>query len=294
MERSLSERIVYVDGEFLPESQAKISVLDHGFLYGDHVFEGIRVYNGRIFELDVHIDRLYESAKYLRIQIPLSEEELKKAVIETVRRNNLRDAYIRLIVTRGVGDLTLDPDSCPKPSIVIIVRPMEPLYGGKCARAIIASTRRIPSTTLDPKVKSGNYLHNILAKIEAKLAGVDEALMLNQRGFIAEGTGDNIFIVKDGKLITPPPSADILLGITRKVVMEIAKGLGIPVEERDITVAELYNADEAFLTGTAAEVAPLVEVDGRRIGDGKPGPITEKILREFRRLTRETGTQVYG
>lgn len=280
------EPLVYIDGKFYPKSEAKISVFDHGLLYGDGVFEGIRVYDGKIFQLDSHIDRLYESANSIDLRIPMTKEEIKKAVIETVRRQKFKDAYIRIVVTRGVGDLGLDPEKCKKPSVIIIVEPLPPLYG-EGATAIIASTRRNHPAALNPAIKSLNYLNNILAKIEANKAGAMEAIMLDLRGFISEGTGDNIFIVKNGKIITPPPYASILVGITRNLVIDIAKKLGYEVEERDITVHELLNADEAFLTGTAAEVVPLLKVNGKNIGDGKPGPITTAIREKFKELTKE-------
>ena len=284
------ESLVYIDGQFLPKREAKVSVYDHGLLYGDGVFEGIRVYNGRVFKLDEHIKRLYESAKSIELSIPMSEEVMKKTILETIRRNGLKDAYVRVVVTRGVGDLGLDPRKCPKPSIIVIADRIA-LWEEKSLKAITASTRRNAVTALNPMIKSLNYLNNILARLEANRANVSEAIMLNQRGLVCEGTGDNIFIVKDGVLSTPPPSANILLGITRGVVMELAAKEELKVEERDITIHELYNADEVFLTGTAAEVMPLVEVDGRRIGNGEPGPITMKLIEKFNEI-KESGTPV--
>lgn len=284
------ESLVYIDGQFLPKREAKVSVYDHGLLYGDGVFEGIRVYNGRVFKLDEHIKRLYESAKSIELSIPMSEEVMKKTILETIRRNGLKDAYVRVVVTRGVGDLGLDPRKCPKPSIIVIADRIA-LWEEKSLKAITASTRRNAVTALNPMIKSLNYLNNILARLEANRANVSEAIMLNQRGLVCEGTGDNIFIVKDGVLATPPPSASILLGITRGVVMELAAKEELKVEERDITIHELYNADEAFLTGTAAEVMPLVEVDGRRIGNGESGPITMKLIEKFNEI-KESGTPV--
>ncbi|HYB92743.1 MAG TPA: branched-chain-amino-acid transaminase, partial [archaeon] len=243
---SKKEPLVYIDGKFYPKSEAKVSVYDHGLLYGDGVFEGIRAYNGRVFQLDAHIDRLFMSAKSIDLKIPLSQEELKETIINTLRKQNLRDSYIRLVVTRGFGDLGLDPRKCPKPSIIIIAEQLKSLFGEAPATAVVASTRRNNPTALNPAVKSLNYLNNILAKLEANRANATEALMLDQNGFISEGTGDNIFIVKDGKLITPATTASILFGITRRVILQLAEKDGIQVEERNITVHELYNADEAF------------------------------------------------
>lgn len=282
------ENLVYIDGYFLPKSEAKISVYDHGFLYGDGVFEGIRAYNGRVFKLEEHIKRLYHSANSIELSIPMSQEDLKKKILETIRRNGLKDAYVRVVVTRGVGDLGLDPRKCPKSSIIIIADRIT-LWKEKSLKAITASTRRNAVTALNPMIKSLNYLNNILAKLEANRANVSEAIMLNQQGLVCEGTGDNIFIVKNRVIATPPPSANILVGVTRDAVIELASKEGLKVEQRDITVHELYNADEAFFTGTAAEVMPLVDVDGRRIGNGEPGPITRKLMEKFNGI-KESGT----
>jgi len=284
------EGFVYIDGQFLPKREAKVSVYDHGFLYGDGVFEGIRTYNGRVFKLDEHIKRLYESAKSMELSIPIGEEDMKKTVLETIGRSGLKDAYVRVVVTRGVGDLGLDPRKCPKPSIIIIVDNIV-LWKERSLKAITATTRRNAASALNPMIKSLNYLNNILAKLEANRANVDEAIMLNQRGLVCEGTGDNIFIVKDRVIATPPPSANMIVGITRSVVMELAAEEELKAEERDITIHEVYNADEAFLTGTAAEVMPLVEVDGKRIGNGEPGPITMTLIERFNDIKR-SGTPV--
>ncbi|MEM2093897.1 MAG: branched-chain-amino-acid transaminase, partial [Candidatus Bathyarchaeia archaeon] len=245
------ENLVYIDGEYYPRSRAKISVYDHGFLYGDGVFEGIRVYDGYIFKLDEHLKRLYDSAKSISLQIPLTKAQFKEAIVETVRKNGFRDAYLRVIVTRGYGDLGLNPLKCAKPSIIIIADQLQPLYEGINVTAIVAATRRNAPDALDPMIKSLNYLNNILAKIEANRAGVHEAIMLNQNGTVCEGTSDNIFIVKNGVLITPPLSDGALDGITRRTVIELAREMNISVIERSITVHELLSADEAFLTGTA-------------------------------------------
>ncbi|WP_026485586.1 branched-chain-amino-acid transaminase [Caldanaerobius polysaccharolyticus] len=287
---------VYLNGEFVEKQDAKVSVFDHGYLYGDGVFEGIRAYNGVIFRLDEHIDRLYYGAKAIMLNIPLSKEEMKAAVVETVRRNNLYDAYIRLVVSRGEGDLGLDPRKCPKPTIVIIADSIQ-LYSKelyeKGMKAMTTYMRRNSPAALDPQIKSLNYLNNILAKLEANMCGYAEAILLNDRGYVAECTGDNIFIVKDGVLITPPVTIAALGGITRKTVIEIAEQQGIKVEEREFTLYNLYNADECFLTGTAAEAIPVVEIDGRVIGDGKPGPITKQILKAFAEIVDKKGTRVY-
>jgi len=282
------ENLVYIDGRFLPRSEAKISVYDHGLLYGDGVFEGIRAYNGLVFKLDEHIERLYHSANSIELSIPMSQKDMKKTILETIRRNGLRDAYVRVVVTRGVGDLGLDPRKCPTPSVIIIADRIT-LWKEKSLKAVTASTRRNALTALNPMIKSLNYLNNILAKLEANRANVSEAIMLNQQGLVCEGTGDNIFIVKDKIIATPPPSASILVGVTRNAVIELAAKEGLRVEQRDITVHELYNADEAFFTGTAAEVMPLVEVDARKIGNGEPGPITRKLMEKFNGI-KESGT----
>jgi len=285
------EILVYIDGKFYPKDEAKISVFDHGFLYGDGVFEGIRAYDGVVFKLKEHIDRLYNSAHAIMLDIPLTKEEMIEAVLETLRRNNLRDAYIRLVVTRGAGDLGLDPRKCAKPSIIIIAVPLLRLYDEEKRRKgismIVSWVRRDPVDATSHEIKSLNYLNSILAKIEANNVGADEALILDTNGYICEATGENIFIVKDGKLYTPPRSSGALPGITASVVKRIAAKLGYEVIERNITVTELYSADEAFLTGTGAEIMPIREVNKRRIGEGKMGPITEKIFEEFMRVVRD-------
>ncbi|MBN2713335.1 MAG: branched-chain-amino-acid transaminase, partial [Planctomycetes bacterium] len=274
----MNEPLIYIDGQFFPKSDAKISVFDHGLLYGDGVFEGIRAYNGKVFLCKEHIDRLYEGAHCLCIEIPISKEEMEKALYETMAKNNLTDGYIRLVITRGVGDLGLSPRKCAKASVIIIAASItmypEELYKNGMNIITVAVPRAHPET-LNPRVKSLNYLSNILAKIEALNAGVEEAVMLNHQGFVSECTGDNIFIVKDGVLKTPPAYATILVGCTRNKVMELAKESGIAVEEPMMQRYDLYSADECFLTGTAAEVIPVVNIDGRKIGTGKPGPITQ-------------------
>ena len=287
--------LVYLDGKFVPEEEAKISIFDHGFLYGDGVFEGIRAYNGRVFRLREHMNRLYDSAKAIDLQIPITKEEFEKIILETLRINKLRDAYIRPIVTRGVGDLGLDPRKCKKPTIIVITKPWGKLYGDLYERglkAVTVAVRRNPYDALPPNIKSLNYLNNILAKIEANAKGGDEAIFLDKLGFISEGSGDNVFIVKNGSILTPP-TINNLPGITREVVIEIIKKLGIPFAERNLSLYDLYTADEVFVTGTAAEIAPIVEVDGRKIGDGKPGKLTKRLMEEFEKVTQTEGVPIY-
>ncbi|MBS7657772.1 MAG: branched-chain-amino-acid transaminase [Candidatus Bathyarchaeia archaeon] len=282
------EPLIYINGEFYPKEEAKISVFDHGLLYGDGVFEAIRAYDGIVFKLKEHIDRLFESAKSIKIDIGISKEKMQEIVLETLKKNNLKEAYIRIVVTRGKGPMGVDPRNCEKPTIIIIAEPREPLFGKeKPVKAIISSLRRVPRWALDPRVKSLNYLNNILAKIEAIAAGVEEAIMLNQEGYVAEGSTENIFIVKGNEVATPPPSAGILKGITRDVVIEIAKELGYEVKERDITIHELYTADEVFVCGTGAEVVPIVEISGRTIGNGEIGPVYKKIKEKFKEKVKD-------
>lgn len=287
---------VYIDGKYWKKEEAKISVFDHGFLYGDGVFEGIRAYKGRVFKLKEHIDRLYESAQSITLDISISKEELIKLVINTLRINNLRDAYIRIVVSRGVGDLGLDPRKCKKSSLIIIADKIklypEEMYE-KGLEIITVSTRRNIPDALSPRIKSLNYLNNILAKIETNLAGVLEGIMLNSQGYVAEATGDNIFLVKNNILFTPSVGCGILKGITRDAVIEIAKNAGMKVEEVLLTTYDVYNAEECFLTGTAAEVIPVVKVDGRIIGCGVPGKITLKLLESFHNLTKREGIEIF-
>ena len=287
---------IYIDGAFYPESEAKISVFDHGLLYGDGVFEGIRFYNGRIFRLDGHLDRLWDSARAIWLTIPISREEMTAALLETVRQNELRDGYIRLVVTRGVGNLGLNPETCKRPSIIIIAATIalypEELYL-RGLDVITCGTRRMAPAALSPQVKSLNYLNNILAKIEAVQAGAGEGLMLNEQGYVAECTGDNIFVIKRGIVSTPPISAGGLRGITRDVVMEIAAEFDMPAHEPEITRYDIYTADECFLTGTAAEIIPVISLDKRLIGPGTPGPVTARFIARFRELTQASGTPIY-
>lgn len=285
---------VYIDGEYHAKNEAKISVFDHGFLYGDGVFEGIRSYKERIFRLAEHLDRLYESAHTIMLQIPLSKKEMTKAVIDTLKINQLKDAYIRLVVSRGTGDLGLDPAKCPKPTIIIItdrivLYPKE--FYKKGLSIITVPTSRNIANALNPAVKSLNYLNNIMAKLEAGTCGYKEAIMLNYDGSVAECTGDNIFIVKNGELLTPPPHVGALKGITRQAIIDLAKKLKIPFREEILHRHDLYNAHEAFLTGTAAEVIPVITIDSRTIGTGTPGPVTKKLLKAFRDLTVKDGVK---
>ena len=279
---------VYIDGKLYPKEEAKISVFDHCFLYGDGVFEGIRAYGGKLFRLREHLDRLWASAQAIWMNVPISLDEMDRAINETVAANDFSDAYIRVLVSRGPGDLGLDPRKCTKPSVVIIAASIE-LYPEELYRSgldiITAATRRNAPDSLAPKIKSCNYLNNILAKIDGIQAGVIEVIMLNQEGNVAECSGDNIFVVKNGEILTPPESAGILKGITRQVVFEIAAELGIALREQDLTLNDVYAADEVFLSGTAAEIIGVVKVDGRMIRDGKPGPVTEQCLRRFRAMT---------
>ena len=287
---------IYIDGNFHDQAEAKISVFDHGLLYGDGVFEGIRFYNDRVFRLEEHIDRLWDSARAIALDIPMSKSELVAATLETIRQNDLHDGYIRLIVTRGVGSLGLSPDTCRRPSIIIIAATItlypEELYH-KGLTIVTCSTRRTPPAALSPRVKSLNYLSNILGKLEAQHAGAGEGLMLNEQGYISECTGDNIFIVKKGEIATPHLSSGILAGVTRGVVFELAEKLSIRAVERELIRHDIYTADECFLTGTAAEVIPAVQLDRRFIGNGQPGPITLQLIESFRELTRATGTPIY-
>ncbi|MDI3328724.1 MAG: branched-chain-amino-acid transaminase [Alicyclobacillaceae bacterium] len=292
----MSGQLIYLNGQFVPPEQAVVSVFDHGFLYGDGIFEGIRAYGGNIFRLRQHIVRLYESAKSILLQIPMTMEEMEEAVAETVRRNGLKDAYIRLVVSRGPGDLGLDPRNCSGPNVIIIadqikLYPQE--FYDRGMRVVTVPTRRNNPDALNPKIKSLNYLNNVLTKIEAARAGALEALMLNQEGYVCEGSGDNVFIVKNGRVITPPTYLGALEGITRNTIIEICRKEGIPVAEEPFTRHDVYVADECFLTGTAAEVVPVVEVDGREIGSGLPGEMTKRLTEKFRALTLVDGYQVY-
>ncbi|QQK80967.1 branched-chain-amino-acid transaminase [Salicibibacter cibi] len=288
---------IFLNGEFVRKEEAKISVYDHGFLYGDGVFEGIRAYDGNIYRLDEHLVRLYESAKSIMLDIPYDFEVMKELIAETIRKNDLRDAYVRVVVSRGVGNLGLDPKSCGAAQVVVIVEELalfpEELYETGLEIVSVATRRNRPDV-LSPKVKSLNYLNNILVKIEANLANVPEALMMNNEGYVAEGSGDNIFLVKDKVLYTPPGYVGALEGITREAIIEIAEEEGYKIKEEPFTRHDVYVADEVFLTGTAAEVIAVVKVDGRVINDGMPGPETEYITKCFRNKVATDGMQIYA
>jgi branched-chain amino acid aminotransferase len=286
---------IYLDGKYVDPAEAKISVFDHGLLYGDGVFEGIRLYGRNVFRLEEHLERLEYSAKAILLQIPLTRQELSHAVCETCRQSNLTDGYIRLVVTRGVGDLGLSPWLCPKPSVFIIADKIAlypPEYYSQGLEIVTVPTRRTNPAALSPAVKSLNYLNNILAKIEARQFGALEAIMLNDQGFVAECTGDNVFTVHKGRMYTPAAQQGALKGITRDTIFAIAQEIGVPLEEHDLTRYDLWNADECFLTGTGAEVIPVVKLDGREIGTAKPGPIFGKVLASFRRRVLVEGTRL--
>ncbi|MBX9576917.1 MAG: branched-chain-amino-acid transaminase [Chthoniobacterales bacterium] len=281
---------IYIDGQFFSEQEAKISVFDHGLLYGDGVFEGIRFYNGKVFCCDEHLERLYHSARAILLEIPLSLEEMKKALLETVQRNQLSDGYVRLIITRGKGSLGLNPRSCPKPTVIIIAStvalyPKEAYEKGLVV--ITCATRRMAPAALSPMIKSLNYLNNVMARLEALHAGADEGLLLNEQGFIAECTADNIFVVKKGVVMTPPASSGALAGISRAVAIQLALDMGLEVKEVLMTCYDVYTADECFLTGTAAEIVPVISLDRRQIGSGQPGTITKKLMQQFKKLTHQ-------
>lgn len=283
-------RQIYINGSLVPQDEAKISVFDHGLLYGDGIFEGLRSYGGRVLRLEQHIDRLYDSAKAIWLEIPISRQEMADAVEATVAANEIEDGYIRLIVTRGAGTLGLDPRRCSDPQVIIIadtisLYPEEYYENG--LEIITSSVIRNHPAALSPRIKSLNYLNNILAKIEGIQAGCIEALMLNHKGEVAECTGDNIFLVRGGRLTTPPLDAGILDGVTRNLVLELAEAAGIETSEAAITKHDVYIADECFLTGTAAEVIPVVKVDSRTIGTGRPGPISKRLKQSFQQYTRQ-------
>ncbi|MAF10367.1 branched-chain-amino-acid transaminase [Candidatus Poribacteria bacterium] len=288
--------LIYLNGEFVPKERASVSVFDHGLLYGDGVFEGIRAYSGRVFRLAEHIRRLFDSAHAIRLAIPMSLDEMEEVVRASFRKNDIRDGYVRLVVTRGTGDLGLSPDKCPTPTIfciadTIALYPSQ--YYDEGLSVITAATRRNAPDALNPRVKSLNYLNNILAIIEGQAAGAQEVIMLNQEGYVVECSGDNIFLVRGDALVTPPTHVGALAGITRDAVIDLARDIGVKTDERMFTLYDVYTADECFLTGTAAEVVPVVSADSRPIGDGKPGAMTGKLIEAFRELTRTTGSPVY-
>jgi len=288
-------RKIWLDGKIVEENEARISVFDHGLLYGDGIFEGIRFYEGRVFRLEEHIDRLFSSAKSLLLKMPLSHGEICEAVLETIRANGLHDGYVRLVVTRGVGDLGLNPYLCPHPSMFVIASAISlypPEFYDNGLEVVTCATRRPTPASLSPQVKSLNYLNNVMAKVEALKAGAREGLMLNEQGYVAECTGDNVFIVKKGEVLTPPVSDGSLDGITRQVIFELCGELGIPIREATLSRYDLYTADESFLTGTAAETISMVKLDDREIGDGSPGPISLKLIEAYRKKVRSEGTLI--
>lgn len=292
------EPLVYVDGKFLPKSSAVVSVFDHGLLYGDGIFEGIRAYNGTVFKLEEHMDRLYDSAKTIRLSIPLPKHDLTEAVLETLRRNKLRDAYVRLVVTRGTGDLGVDPGLCRTPTVFIIAEPMASVLGPReprTIRAIVSSYRRDSVDATSHEIKSLNYMNSILAKIEANSAGVDDSVLLDHRGFVSEASVTNVFVVKKGRIATPSSAAGILHGITRDRLIKLCSDVGIEVEERDVTPFELLTADEVFLVGTKSEILAVGNIAGVKIGGGAAGPLTRRLYHEFSKVVQrpEEGTQVY-
>jgi branched-chain amino acid aminotransferase len=288
--------LIWIDGELKPRERATVSVFDHGLLYGDGVFEGIRVYNRRIFRLDAHLARLYDSATAIALEMPLARAEMAEAVRRTVRENRKEDGYIRLIVTRGVGDLGVDPGKCARPTVIIIVTDIQvypaPLYAAGI-RVITSATRQVSHQAIDPRIKSLNYLKNVLAKIDAARAGAEEAIMLNQDGFIAECSADNLFVVRDSTLLTPSPQDGALEGITRGAILSLAAEAGVEAREARLTRFDVHTADECFLCGTGAEVMPVVEVDGRHIGDGTPGPLTRRFQEAFHALACSEGEPVW-
>lgn len=292
----MSEQWIYLDGEFVTKENAKVSVFDHGFLYGDGIFEGIRIYNGNIFKCKEHLDRLYDSAKSIDLVIPLAYNELLEAMAETIRRNDMRNGYIRIVVSRGAGNLGLDPRRCPKPTVLIIVEQLaiysEEAYLNGLKAVSVAQRRNIPDA-LNPKIKSLNYLNNILVKIQSNFAGADEAIMMNAQGYVTEGSGDNIFIVKNGVVTTPPCYLGALEGITRQAIIDLCDKLGIKLKEEPFSMHDVYIADEVFFTGTAAEVIAAREIDGRMIGIGQAGPITLQLLEEFRKIVDQDGYKVW-
>ncbi|MGQ4679805.1 branched-chain-amino-acid transaminase [Paenibacillus polymyxa] len=292
----MAEQWIYLDGQHVTKENAKVSVYDHGFLYGDGIFEGIRIYNGNIFKCKEHLERLYDSAKSIQLNIPLSPDEMLEAMAETIRLNEMRNGYIRLVVSRGAGNLGLDPLRCAKASVIIIVEqlaiyPEEAYLTG--LKTISVSQRRNIPDALNPKIKSLNYLNNILVKIQSNYAGVGEAIMLSSQGYVTEGSADNIFIVKNGVLYTPPCYLGALEGITRNAIIDLCAKLGYSLKEQPFTLHDVYVADEVFFTGTAAEVIAAYEVDGRTIGSGVAGPVTLELLAEFRKIVDQDGYKVW-
>lgn len=288
--------LIWMDGRLRPREEAVVSVFDHGLLYGDGVFEGIRVYGRRAFRLDQHLDRLWASGRALALDIPLTRADMVAAIRDTVRANGRDDAYVRLVVTRGVGDLGVDPRRCARPGVFIIATDIAVFPAERYAhgiRAITSATRQVGADAFDPRIKSLNYLKNVLAKLDANAAGVEEAIMLNAHGWVAECSADNVFVVRGGTLATPPPQDGALEGITRGAVLDLAAEAGVPASEARLGRYDLYTADEVFVTGTGAEVMPVVEIDGRRIADGKPGPLARRLSEAFHALVRVDGSPMW-
>ena len=288
----MGKPVFFINGQFVNENEAVISVFDHGFLYGDGIFEAFRTYNGKIFQFDEHMTRLYDSARIIDLKIPLSKAEFKTIVIEAVKKSGYKDCYIRPQVTRGVGALGHDPSTCKKPTVMVYVTPTPVMKKSRSIRTVVSPYRRPPAFSLPPESKTTHYLNNILAKMDAKNKGVDDAILLDIRGFVSEGCAWNVFFVRNNCVSTPSISSSILKGITRNVVIDLLKGLEIQVQERDISLSELFTADEVFGTGTASEISPIIEINGRKIGDGKPGPITNRVETKFRELVGEITTPV--
>ena len=284
--------IVYVNGEFVPGPKASISVFDRGLLYGDAIFEGIREYSGRVFKLDEHLDRLYESAQVIDLEIPLGKAEMKEVVLETLRRNQLQDAHIRPIVTRGVGSMGVGPGDQLTPTVIVFAHAWAPFLGDEGIAMKTVAVRRVPPQSIDSRVKHVGYLNSVLAKLEARAACADEALILDIQGFVAEGPGENFLIVKDNVVVSPT-TINILNGITRRTVLALARQAGLRTEEKNLTLGDVYTADEAFVCGTGAEIAPVVKVDGRVIGPGVAGPVTRRLMAAFKELVQTEGTPVY-
>ena len=286
----MGKPIFFINGQFVDENEAVISVFDHGFLYGDGIFEAFRAYNGKIFQFDEHMNRLYDSARIIDLEIPLPKAEFKKIVIEAVKKSGYKDCYVRPQVTRGVGALGHDPSTCKKPTVIVYVTPTPVMKKSRSIRTVVSPYRRPPAFVLPPESKTTHYLNNILAKMEAKKKGVDDAILLDVRGFVSEGCAWNIFLVKNGCVSTPSITSSILKGITRDAVIHLLGELAIQVQERDISLSELFTADEAFGTGTASEITPIIEINGRTVGDGAPGPVTINVEERFKKLIEKAGT----
>lgn len=288
----MGKSIFFINGQFVDENEAVISVFDHGFLYGDGIFEAFRAYNGKIFQFDEHMNRLYDSARIIDLEIPLPKAEFKKIVIEAVKKSGYKDCYVRPQVTRGVGALGHDPSTCKKPTVIVYVTPTPVMKKSRSIRTVVSPYRRPPAFVLPPESKTTHYLNNILAKMEAKKKGADDAILLDVRGFVSEGCAWNIFLVKNGCVSTPSITSSILKGITRDAVIHLLGEVAIQVQERDISLSELFTADEAFGTGTASEITPIIEINGRTVGDGTPGPVTINVEERFKKLIEKAGTPV--